>query len=213
LEHPKTRFVTAAPPATAYATTLTATLTATSPATLATALTATLTAALLLLASPALADDPPPVAPARAADAPPAFEIGSKPVWFVTGGVTSGATIVAHDAGGYVGGELSIVRLREGRFLGFYGDTYYDLGAHRTYATSGLELGYKFFGLDGGAATRIGGDRLEWGPTGRVFMTIGILSVYGRYAYFVDPLASGNDHVVQIGGLFKLPFAAWGGGR
>lgn len=208
MEHPDTRFVTATPPAP-----LTAPLPALLRAPLPALLTASLTAALLLVSTPSLADDPPPVAPARAADAPAAFEIGSKPVWFVTGGVTSGGTLVAHDRGGYVGGELSIVRLREGRFIGFYGDTYYDLGAHRTYATSGLELGYKFFGIDGGAATRIGGDRLEWGPTGRIFVTIGILSVYGRYAYFVDPLAAGNDHVVQIGGLFKLPFAAWGGGR
>jgi hypothetical protein len=127
------------------------------------------------------------------------------------GGVTSGGTLVAHDRGGYIGGELSLVKLREGWFDGLYGDAYYDLGARRTYATTGVELGYRFLGIDGGGAARLGGERLEVGPTGRVFVTVGILSIYGRYAYFVDPQVAGNDHVIQIGGLFKLPFAAWGG--
>ena len=168
----------------------------------------------VLLAAPARAEDPPPSAPATppGAEAPsPAFTIGPKPVWFLTGGVTSGDTFVAHDRGGYVGGELSLVQLYEGRFVGLYGDGYHDLGAHRTYATGGIELGYRFFGIDGGVATRMGGDRVEPGATGRVFVTIGILSLYGRYAYFPDPLRAGDDHVVQVGGLFKLPFAAWGG--
>jgi hypothetical protein len=149
--------------------------------------------------------------PARAEGPPPAFTIGSKPAWFLTGGVTTGGTLVTADRGGYVGGELSIVRLHKGRFLGLYGDGYYDVGASRTYATSGIEIGYKFFGVDGGAAARMGGDAIEWGPTGRVFVTVGILSVYVRYAYFPDPLRAGTDNVLQVGGLFKLPLAAWGG--
>lgn len=144
------------------------------------------------------------------ADETPAFTIGSRPAWYLTGGVTSGGTLVAKDGGGYLGGELSLIRLREGRFFGFYGDGYYDFGINRTYTTAGLELGYKLIGIDGGGAARLGGDRVEWGATGRLFFTLGILSVYGRYAYFVDPLRAGNDHVVQIGGLLKLPLAAWG---
>jgi hypothetical protein len=159
-----------------------------------------LAASLLLLALPARAEEP-----------PPAFTIGPKPAWFVTGGLTSGDTLVAHDRGGYLGGELSLSRILEGRVVGLYGDGYYDLGAHRTYTTGGIELAYKLLGIDGGAAARLGGRRVEWGPTGRVFVSLGVLAIYGRYAYFVDPLRAGNDHVVQIGGLFKLPFAAWGG--
>ncbi len=179
-------------------------------------------AAMLALTSRAGAADPAPPSPSaiatheepassRGGEEPRGFTIGATPAWFLTGGVTSGGTIVAHERGGYVGGEVSFVRLNEGRFVGLYGDLYADLGAHRSYATSGVELGYKFFGIDGGAATRFGGDRVELGPTGRVFLTVGILSIYGRYAYFPDAIASGNEHVVQIGGLFKLPFAAWGG--
>jgi hypothetical protein len=164
----------------------------------------------VLFASHARAEDPPPVVPANPAE-PPAYTIGSLPAYFVNAGVTSGGTIVARDGGGYIGGELSFARLHQGRLIGLYGDGYYDLGAKRTYATGGLELGYTFIGIDGGAATRIGGERLDWGPTGRLFVTIGILSIYGRYAYFPESLGVKDDHVVQIGGMFKLPFAAWGG--
>ncbi len=140
----------------------------------------------------------------------PAFTIGSSPAWYLMGGVTGGGTLVARDRGGYVGGELSLVRLREGRFVGLYGDGYYDFGINRTYTTGGLELGYKFLGIDGGAAARFGGSRPEWGAAGRLFVTVGLLSIYGRYAYFPEPLRADNDHVVQIGALLKLPFAAWG---
>ena len=141
----------------------------------------------------------------------PAFSIGSKPAWFLNGGVTTGGTIVTHDRGYYLGGELSLVRLHRGSFTGLYGDGYYDFGASRTYSTAGIELGHKFLGIDGGGAVRIGGNHLEWGPTGRVFVTLGILAIYARYAYFYEPERAGNDHVIQVGALVKLPFAAWGG--
>ena len=147
---------------------------------------------------------------ARAADETPSHTIGAQPIWYLMGGVTGGGTLVANDRGGYLGGELSVVRMRDARFFGLYGDGYYDFGAKRTYTTGGIELGYKMFGLDGGAAARIGGDRVEWGPTGRLFLSVGVLSIYGRYAYFPDPLRSGDDHVVQVGALLKLPFAVWG---
>jgi hypothetical protein len=151
------------------------------------------------------------VTPARAeGDAKP-FEIGAKPAWYVLAGVTTGGTLVARDRGGYVGGEASVVRLAHGgRFLGFYGDGYHDLGADRTYGTAGLELGYKFVGVDSGAAARFGANRPEWGITGRVFVGIGLLSLYGRYAYFLDSLGEHNQHVVQIGALVKLPIHVWG---
>ncbi len=159
-----------------------------------------------------------PPAPAAAApaatapaDKPRAFSIGTEPAWYLLGGVTTGGTLVAHDRGGYVGGEASIVRLwRDTRFFGFYGDGYYDVGAGRTYATSGLEGGYKLVGLDGGLASRFGGDRPEWGATGRLFVSIGVVGIYGRYAYFADALGHSDEHVVQIGALVKLPFLVWG---
>jgi hypothetical protein len=142
-----------------------------------------------------------PAAAAGEEEEPAPFTIGSKPAWYVMGGLTSGATVTEH-RGGYVGGELSVVRLRNSRFVGFYADGYYDLGIHRTYTTGGFELGYKFVGIDGGAAARFGGDKVDPGLTGRLFFTVGVFSLYARYAYFD---AAQNDHVVQVGALLKLP--------
>lgn len=138
---------------------------------------------------------------AAAAEEPTGFTIGARPAWYVLGGVTGGATVTS-DRGGYVGGELSVARLNEGRWFGLYGDGYYDFGIKRTYTTGGIELGYKMFGIDAGGAARFGGDKVEPGLTGRLFVTVGILSIYGRYAWF-DALR--NDHVVQVGALLKLP--------
>lgn len=147
---------------------------------------------------------------AHASDREP-FSIGAKPAWYALAGVTTGATTVAHDRGGYLGGEASMVRLsRAGRFCGLYGDGYHDFGARRTYATSGIELGYKFLGLDAGVASRWGDNHIEWGPTGRLFLSLGILSAYGRYAYFADARSKNDAHVVQVGALIKVPLAVWG---
>jgi hypothetical protein len=148
-------------------------------------------------------------AEAREGVPPAPFTIGPKPAWYLMGGATTGGTLVARDRGFYVGGELSLLRLLEGRFLGVYGDGYYDFGIDRTYATTGVELGYKLVGIDGGVATRLGGERVEIGVASRLFVTFGVLSVYARYAFFPEPLQAENMHAVQIGGLLKLPFAEW----
>jgi hypothetical protein len=148
--------------------------------------------------------------PAAAEEEP--FSIGPKPAWYVLGGATAGGTLVAQGSG-YVGGELSIARLEQGRFIGFYGDGYYDWGAKRTYTTLGPEIGWRFVGIDAGGAARLGGSRAEFGPTGRVFVTVGVATIYVRYAYFPDPLRIDNDHVLQIGGLLKLPFSIASGRR
>lgn len=152
---------------------------------------------LSLLAVPRLA----------AADDPP-FTIGPQPLWFVLGGVTTGGTVALADRGALVGGELSVVRLRDGNYFGFYGDGYYDWGADGTYVTGGLELGHKFLGIDAGGALRRAGGETDAGFAGRVAIGIGVFSVYVRYAHF-DSMT--EDNVLQVGALVKLPLATFGG--
>jgi hypothetical protein len=147
---------------------------------------------------------------ARADDLRP-FEIGTKPVWYVLAGATTGDTLVARDGAYFLGGEVSIVRLsRAGRFLGLYGDGYYDFGSSRTNATAGIELGYRFVSVDGGGAFRLGGEHAEWGVTGRLCVGVGILTLYGRYEYFSNAVDIDNEHVVQVGVLVKIPLKVWG---
>ena len=156
-----------------------------------------LVAALAVVPAVAHADDPP-------------FVIGARPAWFLTAGVTGGGTVGVDTRGGYVGGEASLVRLREARFVGLYADAYYDFGVDGTYLTAGPELGLirrsktmpLSLGLDGGAALRLADER-ALGATGRLFVTVaGSVSLYARYAY-LD--ADADPHVVQVGLTFKFP--------
>lgn len=137
---------------------------------------------------------------ARADD--PAFEIGSQPRWFLLGGVTSGGTVAFDDRGGFVGGELSVVRLNNGNYLGGYADGYYDFGIDGTYVTGGLELGHKFLGIDGGPAVRFAHGTTDAGAAVRVNLTAGVFGIYVRYAYF-DAMTDKN--VLQVGAMLKLP--------
>jgi hypothetical protein len=146
--------------------------------------------------------------PARADDTDPAFTIGSTPAWLLLGGVTTGGTVALADKGALVGAELSLARLREGNFIGVYADGYYDWGAHGTYATGGLELGHRFFGVDGGLALRRADGAQQLGATGRLTIGIGAVGLYARYTHLRDTTM--NADVIQVGLLLKLPL--WTGG-
>jgi hypothetical protein len=146
---------------------------------------------LSLAARPAAAEDPP-------------FTIGSTPSWLLLGGVTTGGTLALADKGAFVGGEVSLARVRDASFFGVYADGYYDWGAHGTYATAGLELGHKFLGIDGGVALRFAGGDQQVGATGRIVVGLGVIGVYARYAHFWDAQMT-SDNVIQIGLVLKLP--------
>ena len=134
------------------------------------------------------------------------FHIGSLPKWIVLGGVETGGTVALSGRGALVGGELSVARLRERKFIGLYGDGYYDWGAHGTYTTAGVELGQGIVGLDGGAAILFAGGQHPLGATGRLSLGIGVVSLYARYLYFKE------GDVLQVGLVIKLPLATFGGG-
>jgi hypothetical protein len=146
---------------------------------------------------------------AASADEPPPFTIGSRPAWILLGGVTSGGTVALADRGAFVGGELSVARLRDGSYFGFYADGYYDWGADGTYVTGGVELGRRFFGVDGGVALRLADGERDLGVTGRFNVSVGLFGLYARYAYFNDAMA--DEHVLQVGLAFKLPLMTIGG--
>lgn len=126
-------------------------------------------------------------------------------------GITAGGTMVTDQRGGYVGGETSIVRLADGgRYGGAFLSGYRDFGAGLTYLTGGGELGYQIFGVDAGPLVRLGAGRAEAGVAGRLSVTFGVLSLYGRYGYLFDPVRDDDNHVVQVGASLKLPIKTWG---
>lgn len=134
------------------------------------------------------------------------YRFGGAPAWFVNGGATAGDTV--HSEGsGFLGGELSLVRVREAHFAGVYADGYYDFGAGGTYVTAGPELGWIHrakmvpigVGVDGGGALRVIDGKTTAGATGRVFVSLaGTVSLYARYAWL-------DEHVVQVGVTIKFP--------
>lgn len=148
--------------------------------------------------------------PGIAAADDPAFTIGSVPAWFLLGGVTSGGTVGVDTTGGYVGADLSLARLREGNYIGFYADGYYDFGIDGWYATGGIELGHGLFGVDAGPAVRVANGETDAGVAARINLSIGVFGIYVRYAYFD---AMSDDHVIQVGGMLKFPLVSPFGGK
>jgi hypothetical protein len=133
-------------------------------------------------------------------------------------GVTTGGTVALADRGAFVGGELSLVRLREQRHVGVYADAYYDWGLDGLYGSAGLELGQGVVGVDGGVALRAADGERDLGATGRLCATVGLASLCLRYAYFGDAgpgattEAMADEHVLQVGVLLKFPvLSPWGG--
>ena len=159
---------------------------------------------------------------AAVADGDPPFTIGPRPAWFLLGGVTGGATVAESEGGaggGFVGGELSLVRLQGGRFAGLYADGYRDFGGPgATYLSAGPEVGVHLrspkamqvaFGADGGLALRVAGES-DVGASGRLSVTLfGLFSIYGRAIYLA---ADQDDLVVQAGAMLKFPLTSPFGG-
>jgi hypothetical protein len=150
------------------------------------------------------------------ADPDPPFSIGGRPAWFLLGGVSGGANLAieGEEGGGFAGGELSLVRLREGRFFGLYVDGAYDFGAGATTLSAGPELGFHLrsdrplpisFAVDAGPALRVDGEASP-GAAARLSATLfGLLSIYGRTIY-VD--ADEGELAFQAGVLLKFPLTS-----
>jgi hypothetical protein len=135
-----------------------------------------------------------------------AFEFGPQPSWSLLFGPSGGGSFGTPGGGGYVGGELSLSRLNERRWWGFYADGVYDFGHRDAIFTAGPEFGAGFFGVDGGVALRTGSTD-DIGGTARLLVTAGFFALYGRYFFFPEA----EEHVGQIGVLFKIPLWASSG--
>ena len=164
-------------------------------------------AVVLALASVARADE------VKKDSGPPAFHIGPTATWVMLGGLTTGGTVALADKGYFVGGELSFALMRVGDYMGVYGDGYYDWGTNGTYVTSGIELGHKFLGIDGGLAMRFDGET-RVGFAARASVGVGVAQLWVRYMHFptsIGDMPIPNDDVLQVGIQLKLPLHTFGG--
>ncbi len=145
-------------------------------------------------------------APAYAQDT--AYSFGNDAEAFVLGGLTGGGSFGSPGGGGFVGGEMSLVWLKEGLWGGLYADGLYDFGHSAATVSVGPEIGYALFGLDGGVAFRFGRDGEEDSPEigyhARALLGMGGFALFGRYGIW--PNSQTAEHVVQIGLLLKMPF-------
>jgi hypothetical protein len=128
-----------------------------------------------------------------------------EPGWYLLPGASLSA--VSHDgqlAAG-VGAEISVAynALPHDLFAGAYVDALYDTLARRARIGFGPELGYTFFGVDGGPAIDAtpGGPTLGW--YGRIFASAAFVDVYARAGGF--PSEPSGAVFFEGGLMLKLP--------
>lgn len=159
---------------------------------------------LALIAAATLA-----LAPATAAadDGDKPFAFGGLPGWTLLGGLSGGGSFGSGGGGGFLGGELSLNRLQEGAWAGLYVDGLYDFGRSESLLSAGPQFGMAVLGVDLGGALRTRDGENDVGVVGRLMVSLGLFSLYGRYGYFIDS----EDHLGQIGLLLKWPLWASSG--
>lgn len=130
------------------------------------------------------------------------FDFGPQPGWTMMLGPTFGGSFGSGGGGGYLGAEWSVSRLSQASWIGLYVDGLYDFGrGGEPLFTAGPQLGMAIVGFDGGGALRLVDGEPEFGATGRLLLSLAVVSLYGRYGYFFDT----GDHLGQVGLMFKLP--------
>jgi hypothetical protein len=126
------------------------------------------------------------------------------------------ATIGAQKQTGFgLGGELSLVYLgsrNPGLFGGVVVDGLYQFGARRGRMMFGPVIGISYFGVDGGYLLEIAdkgsasnGVALFHGGAARLFVTIGVMTLYARYNVLRETADS-----VEFGAILKMPLPIWG---
>jgi hypothetical protein len=126
--------------------------------------------------------------------------------WYLPMGVTGGVVVHGHGpAGALLGAEVSVVHLSDEKliWLGGYVDGVYDTARSVGRFSVGPELGWTFFGIDGGLLAQVGGARVDPGVVVRPVVTIGWLGLYARYGHVFsgDALEDFGD----VGLLLKYP--------
>ena len=130
--------------------------------------------------------------------------------WFLPVGLNAGvAGLGSTSKGAVLGAEASIVRVPKdfGGWFGAYADGGYITGRSAARFSAGPEVGRAVFGLDGGVLYVVDHGQNRVGFCLRPMLTIGFLSVYGRWDHLISG-GGGNDG--QLGVLLKYPIPVEG---
>lgn len=134
-----------------------------------------------------------------------AWNLAPGPGWYIPVGVNLGASLVPpQDRYGLVVGlEGSAAWIEDLVWYGGYVDCLYDSGLGMGRVSLGPEVGFAFFGIDGGAVIQMDEHGATLGLAVRPVVTIGFAAVYGRWIHLFDG-GAGLD-VGEVGMLFKVP--------
>lgn len=127
--------------------------------------------------------------------------------WFLPVGVNVGGVSHFRGGAGWVAGtEASLVHFSAKSFLwgGVYADALYDTAIRRARASTGLELGYLFFGLDGGPVLELGKAPAHFGLQIRPVLSVAYVQIYARWGAIFGKAQ--DDNFREIGLLLKYPF-------
>jgi hypothetical protein len=149
---------------------------------------------------------------AGALGARPAWGHGPDEWWLPVGASVGYAAHADEDVGGVLaGGEISLAHAAIGRdmvlpipelWYGGYLDVVYDAGVERTRIGFGPEVGYAFFGADGGLVVEVG-EGVRFGAAIRLLAMGPFVALFARQGFMGgDP---GGTFFTEVGALAKLP--------
>jgi len=127
---------------------------------------------------------------------------GDANVWMPVGLSTGYAFHTQGENGALIGAELSVVHLGD-RYVWFggYADFVADRGSDRARLSIGPEIGWKYFGIDGGFVLETG-DRLRPGVALRPLLSAGFATLGLRG---VKTFGDGGATLFELGFLLKIP--------
>ena len=157
----------------------------------------------------------------RAQDAPEDgdFDLASlaEPGVYLPMGASLGGAY-RHDApdGLMLGAEVSLVSFGQvgppGSWFGGYADGCWDFGVDAFRHSTGPQFGIAMLGLDVGYLGELRDGTYRPGLSARGFVTLGVLSMFGRYGRLYGRGAVADEDVAEFGVLVKVPLRLSGSG-
>jgi len=138
-----------------------------------------------------------------------------RPGLYLPIGVSAAGAYGSDDQSGLaLGAEASLVSLGlvgpDGTWLGGYTDACWDFGANAFRHSTGPQFGIAMLGLDLGYLGEVRDGQYRPGFTARGLVTMGVLSLFGRYGRLYGGAGRDDGDVAEFGVLAKVPLLLQG---